>query len=122
MNKKKIINDPLYGFITLHSEHIFDILSHPYFQRLRHIKQLGLTDYVYPGALHTRLSAGTDVPRGVRPCSRMGSGLVILDYGIWSVRVCFNHLSVAYLHRGSKNGRYGGERHRPNEMVEHHVG
>ncbi|MEJ7644471.1 MAG: HD domain-containing protein [Chryseolinea sp.] len=54
MNKKKIINDPLYGFITLHSELIFDILSHPHFQRLRHIKQLGLTDYVYPGALHTR--------------------------------------------------------------------
>jgi HD superfamily phosphohydrolase len=54
MNKKKIINDPLYGFITLHNEQIFDILSHPYFQRLRHIKQLGLTDYVYPGALHTR--------------------------------------------------------------------
>lgn len=54
MNKKKIINDPVYGFITLQSEIIFDIISHRYFQRLRHIKQLGLTDYVYPGALHTR--------------------------------------------------------------------
>jgi HD superfamily phosphohydrolase len=54
MNKKKIINDPVYGFITLQSELIFDIISHRYFQRLRHIKQLGLTDYVYPGALHTR--------------------------------------------------------------------
>lgn len=54
MNKKKIINDPVYGFITIPSELIFDIVSHPYFQRLRHIKQLGLTDYVYPGALHTR--------------------------------------------------------------------
>ncbi|MDH4090014.1 MAG: HD domain-containing protein [Cyclobacteriaceae bacterium] len=54
MNKKKIINDPIYGFITIPSELIFDIVSHPYFQRLRHIKQLGLTDYVYPGALHTR--------------------------------------------------------------------
>jgi HD superfamily phosphohydrolase len=54
MNKKKIINDPVYGFITLHSELIFDILSHRHFQRLRHIKQLGLTDYVYPAALHTR--------------------------------------------------------------------
>lgn len=54
MNKKKIINDPVYGFITIPSELIFDILSHPYFQRLRHIKQLGLTDYVYPAALHTR--------------------------------------------------------------------
>jgi HD superfamily phosphohydrolase len=54
MNKKKIINDPVYGFITIPTELIFDIVSHPYFQRLRHIKQLGLTDYVYPAAQHTR--------------------------------------------------------------------
>ncbi len=54
MNKKKIINDPVYGFITIPSELLFDVISHPYFQRLRHIKQLGLTSYVYPGAQHTR--------------------------------------------------------------------
>ncbi|MGC1241378.1 MAG: HD domain-containing protein [Chryseosolibacter sp.] len=54
MNKKKIINDPLYGFIHVKSELIFDIISHPFFQRLRFIKQLGLTDLVYPGAVHTR--------------------------------------------------------------------
>lgn len=54
MNKKKIINDPLYGFITIPNELIYDIINHPYFQRLRRIKQLGMTDYVYPGALHTR--------------------------------------------------------------------
>lgn len=54
MNKKKIINDPVYGFIHIRSELIFDIISHPYFQRLRHIRQLGLSDYVYPGAMHTR--------------------------------------------------------------------
>jgi HD superfamily phosphohydrolase len=54
LNKKKIINDPLYGFIHIKSELIFDIISHPYFQRLRYIKQLGLTDLVYPGAIHTR--------------------------------------------------------------------
>jgi uncharacterized protein len=54
LNKKKIINDPVYGFITIKSDLIFDIISHPYFQRLRYIKQLGLTDLVYPGALHTR--------------------------------------------------------------------
>lgn len=54
MNKKKIINDPVYGFITIHSELIFDIIDHPYFQRLRRIKQLGLTELVYPGAHHTR--------------------------------------------------------------------
>lgn len=54
MNKRKLINDPLYGFITIHSELIYDIIQHPYFQRLRRIKQLGLTDLVYPGANHTR--------------------------------------------------------------------
>jgi len=53
-NKKKIINDPVYGFITLPNEIIFDIIEHRYFQRLRRIKQLGLTHLVYPGALHTR--------------------------------------------------------------------
>ncbi|WP_162051960.1 HD domain-containing protein [Pontibacter pamirensis] len=54
MNKKKILNDPVYGFITVPSDLLFDIINHPYFQRLRRIKQLGLTEMVYPGALHTR--------------------------------------------------------------------
>ena len=54
MSKKKIINDPLYGFITLNPGLLSDLIEHPYFQRLRYIKQLGLTDLVYPGALHTR--------------------------------------------------------------------
>lgn len=54
MKSHKIINDPVYGFITIPSELIFAIIDHPYFQRLRRIKQLGLTDMVYPGALHTR--------------------------------------------------------------------
>lgn len=55
MNKKKIFNDPVYGFITLPDEIIYDLIEHPYFQRLRRIRQLGLTHLVYPGALHTRL-------------------------------------------------------------------
>lgn len=54
MNKKKIINDPVYGFITIPSELVFDLISHPYFQRLRYIKQLAMTHIVYPGALNTR--------------------------------------------------------------------
>lgn len=54
MNKRKIINDPVYGFISIPNELVFDLIEHPYVQRLRHIKQLGLTDLVYPGALHTR--------------------------------------------------------------------
>ena len=55
MNKKKIFNDPVYGFITLPYDIIFDLIEHPFFQRLRRIRQLGLTHLVYPGALHTRL-------------------------------------------------------------------
>ncbi|MFY0643258.1 MAG: HD domain-containing protein [Bacteroidia bacterium] len=54
MNKKKIINDPIYGFITIPNDLIFDCISHPYFQRLRRIRQLGLSHLVYPGAQHTR--------------------------------------------------------------------
>jgi hypothetical protein len=53
-NKKKIINDPVYGFVRVPSELIYDLIEHPYFQRLRRIKQLGLSNLVYPGALHTR--------------------------------------------------------------------
>lgn len=53
-NKRKIINDPIYGFVTLPNDIIYDLINHPYFQRLRRIKQLGLTNLVYPGALHTR--------------------------------------------------------------------
>lgn len=54
MNKRKIINDPVYGFIAIPYDSVYHILEHPYFQRLRHISQLGLTYLVYPGAHHTR--------------------------------------------------------------------
>ncbi|MBT8221060.1 MAG: HD domain-containing protein [Bacteroidia bacterium] len=56
MNKNKIINDPVYGFITIPYPILYDIVEHPYFQRLRRIQQLGLTNYVYPGAQHTRFA------------------------------------------------------------------
>ena len=54
LNKKKIINDPVYGFINIPSDLVYDLIQHPYVQRLRYIKQLGMTHLVYPGALHTR--------------------------------------------------------------------
>lgn len=54
MQSKKIINDPVHGFITIPFESTMRLIEHPYFQRLRRIKQLGMTDYVYPGAVHTR--------------------------------------------------------------------
>jgi len=53
-NKRKIINDPVYGFISIPGDLAFDIIEHPWFQRLRNIRQLGLTSFVYPGATHTR--------------------------------------------------------------------
>lgn len=53
-NKHKIVNDPVWGFIDLNSGLLYDLIEHPYFQRLRRIRQLGLTSLVYPGANHTR--------------------------------------------------------------------
>jgi len=54
--RRKIINDPVHGFLTVPYDSVFTIMEHPYFQRLRRIKQLGLTHLVYPGAMHTRFS------------------------------------------------------------------
>ena len=53
-NKLKIINDPIYGFIHIPSSLVFDIIEHPYFQRLRRINQMALSYLVFPGAKHTR--------------------------------------------------------------------
>jgi HD superfamily phosphohydrolase len=54
INKLKIFNDPIYGFITIPNPLIYDLIQHPYFQRLRRISQMGLSYLVYPGANHTR--------------------------------------------------------------------
>ncbi len=53
-NKRKIINDPVFGFITVPGDLVFDVLQHPYLQRLNRIRQLGLSFFVYPGAQHSR--------------------------------------------------------------------
>lgn len=53
-NRKKIINDPVYGFISIPNDLIYDLVGHPWFQRLRNIRQLGLSSLVYPGAVHSR--------------------------------------------------------------------
>ncbi|MEC8884290.1 MAG: HD domain-containing protein, partial [Bacteroidota bacterium] len=53
-NKLTIINDPIYGFITIPNGLIFNLIEHKYFQRLRRISQMGLSYLVYPGAHHTR--------------------------------------------------------------------
>jgi HD superfamily phosphohydrolase len=54
MNKRKIFNDPVYGFLYFPFDILYDLIDHPYFQRLKRISQLGLSHYVYPGAHHTR--------------------------------------------------------------------
>ena len=46
MNKRKIINDPVFGFVTLSTDKVYDVLQHPYVQRLGRIRQLGLSYYV----------------------------------------------------------------------------
>ncbi len=51
----KIINDPVYGFITIQHPLIFSIVTHPYYQRLRRVHQMAMAHLVYPGAVHTRL-------------------------------------------------------------------
>ena len=54
VNRHKILNDPVYGFVTLRHERALDLLDHRYMQRLRRISQLGLSHLVYPGAVHNR--------------------------------------------------------------------
>ena len=55
MSFRKIINDPVYGFITIDDELIYQVIAHPYYQRLRRINQMAMAYLVYPGAVHTRL-------------------------------------------------------------------
>jgi HD superfamily phosphohydrolase len=54
-NKGKIINDPVYGFLHFREKELLYLISHPWFQRLRHIRQMAMAHLVYPGAVHTRL-------------------------------------------------------------------
>ncbi len=87
-NKKKIINDPVYGLLSFKFEILFDIIEHPYFQRLRRIQQLGLTELVYPGARHTRfqhtigamylVSKAIDVLRAKNHCISEAEELAVM--------------------------------------------
>jgi uncharacterized protein len=67
--KGKIINDPVYGFLRFPEKELFQIIDHPWFQRLRHVKQMGLAQLVYPGATHTRLH------HSLGACHLMGKAL-----------------------------------------------
>ena len=94
--KHKFFNDPIYGFISIPDELAFKLLEHPYFQRLRRIKQLGFTNLVYPGALHTRfhhamgathlMSAAIEVLRSkgheINPDEERGAIIAILLHDV----------------------------------------
>ncbi len=67
--KGKIINDPVYGFIRFPEPGLMDIIEHPWFQRLRNIKQMGMAHLVYPGAVHTRFH------HSLGACHLMGKAL-----------------------------------------------
>lgn len=81
INKRKIINDPVFGFLSIPNDLLFDILQHPYVQRLSRIRQLGLSNFVYPGAMHTRflhsIGAMHLMQEGIN--SLRGKGVVISD-------------------------------------------
>lgn len=81
IRRRKIINDPVHGFLTVPYDSVFTIMEHPYFQRLRRIKQLGLTHLVYPGAMHTRFShtLGAVHLMGLAISELRGKGHIITD-------------------------------------------
>ena len=81
MNKKKIINDPIYGFVAIPDELHFDIIEHPMFQRLRRIKQVSMTNMVYPGANHTRFAHSLGAMHLMRRAIQLlrGKGYEITD-------------------------------------------
>ena len=80
-NKKKIFNDPIYGFVSIPDELHFDNKEHPYFQRLRRIKQVSMTNLVYPGANHTRFAHSLGTMHLMRRAIQLlrGKGYEITD-------------------------------------------
>lgn len=80
-NKKKIINDPVFGFLSIPSDLLYDVLQHPYVQRLSRIRQLGLSYFVYPGAMHSRFLHSIGAMHLMREgiASLRGKGVSISD-------------------------------------------
>jgi len=132
-NKRKIFNDPVHGFITIPTELVFDIIEHPYFQRLRRIRQLGLTPLVYPGALHTRfqhalgamylmgVAIDTLQQKGneITPCEEDSAVLAILLHDIGhgpyshalehSIVHCMTHEDLSILFMRRLNEKFDGK-------------
>ncbi|MCB0735294.1 MAG: HD domain-containing protein [Flavobacteriales bacterium] len=131
-SSRKIINDPIYGFINIDDELIFQLIEHPYFQRLRRIRQLGLTGLVYPGATHTRFhhaigamhlmhraiavlrNKGVEITEDEALSAKAAILLHDIGHGPFShvledtilIGVHHEQLSLAYMHR--LNGEFNG--------------
>lgn len=79
MSKIKILNDPIYGLVSFPFEFIYDLIDHPYFQRLRRIQQLGMSSIVYPGATHSRFHHALGA---LHLCDRLINNLMVKGVGI----------------------------------------
>lgn len=132
MNKKKIVNDPVYGFITIPDELIFDLIQDRRFQRLRRIQQLGLSNLVYPSAVHTRFqhtlgavhlmglaldvlrSKGIDISDAEKQAATIAILLHDIGHGPFShalehVLVPMHHEQLSLLLMEQLNREYGGK-------------
>jgi HD superfamily phosphohydrolase len=132
-NKRKNINDPLYGLITIPGDLVSDLIEHSWFQRLRRIKQLGLTHYVYPSAQHTRfqhalgslylMMQAIEVLRSkgleITPEEELGAQVAILLHDIGhgpfshtleeSIVTGLSHEDLSLLIMDELNDRFGGK-------------
>jgi uncharacterized protein len=129
---RKIINDPVYGFITIDDPLIFDIIAHPYYQRLRRINQMAFASMVYPGAVHTRLhhslgayhlmgwalqelrNKGVEITKEEDVAARIAILLHDIGHGPFShalekkiIKVDHEHISLLILHLLNK--QFGGK-------------
>ncbi len=121
--RKKIFNDPVYGFVSVPHGILLDLIDHPYFQRLRRIRQLGLTSYVYPGALHTRfhhaLGALHLMQQAIETLSNKGAeitpeeaegaciAVLLHDIGHGPFSHALEHTLARYAPRGTFQSFYG---------------
>lgn len=111
---RKIINDPVYGFITIDDELVYQVISHPYYQRLRRINQMAMAYLVYPGAVHTRLhhslgayhlmcnaitelrSKGTEITREEEQAARIA--ILLHDIGHGPFSHALEHVLIESMH------------------------
>ena len=120
-NKRKIINDPVYGFIDVPGDLIFDIITHPWVQRLRNIKQLGLTSFVYPGATHSRFQHALGVLHltdlAVRTLRRKGIGISPEEEEATLIAILLHDIGHGPFSHALENSIISGIRHEDLSML-----